>query len=141
MEPPFSLQDIICNRPGVAPLPTTGHGDPEQISGARASWNVFAVLGVRPILGRTFTPEEDQRGGAQVALISYELWARLFGSSPTAIGSTLTLETRDYTVIGVLPPQFSFPLFGTKVEIWAPRPFEMTLLIPARSPLAGDTFR
>jgi predicted permease len=119
----------------------TGRGAPEQISAARASWNFFDVLGVKPILGRTFTREEDQRGGAQVVLISYELWSRLFGRNPNAMGSSLTLETRDYTVIGVLPPQFSFPLFGTKVDIWAPRVFEMTLLIPGRVAAGGRYFQ
>lgn len=119
----------------------TGHGDPEQIFGARASWNVFDLLGVKPVLGRTFTREEDQRGGAQVVLISYEMWTRLFGNNPNAIGNSLTLETRDYTVIGVLPPRFSFPLFGTKVDIWAPRVFEMTLLIPARVAAGGRYFQ
>ncbi len=119
----------------------TGRGDPVQISAARVTWNFFGVLGVKPILGRTFTREEDQPGGAQVVLISYELWARLFGRNPNAVGSSLTLETRDYTVIGVLPPQFSFPLFGTKVEIWAPRVFEMSLLTPRRVTAGGPYFQ
>jgi putative ABC transport system permease protein len=119
----------------------TGRGDPEEISAARASSNFFDVLGVKPLLGRTFSPQEDERGGAPVVLISYELWTRLFGANPNAIGSSLTLETRDYTVIGVLPPGFSFPLFGTKVEIWAPRVYEMSLLLPARVAIGGRYFQ
>jgi putative ABC transport system permease protein len=119
----------------------TGRGDPEQISGARASSSFFDVLGVKPLVGRTFTPHEDQPGGAPVVLISYQLWARLFGANPHAIGSSLTLESRDYTVIGVLPPRFSFPLFGTKVEIWAPRVYEMSLVTPARVAAGGRYFQ
>jgi putative ABC transport system permease protein len=119
----------------------TGRGDPEQISGARASADFFGVLGVKPVLGRAFSPQEDQRGGAQVVMISYQLWTRLFANDPNAIGSSLTLETRDYTVIGVLPPGFSFPLFGTKIDIWAPRVYEMSLLIPARVAVGGRYFQ
>src|SRR5258708_3792415 len=94
----------------------TGHGDPEQIFAARSSWNFFDVLGVKPILGRTFARQEDQRGGQQVVLISYDFWRRVFGGDRNAVGSSLTLEGRDYTVIGVLPSHFSFPLLGTKVD-------------------------
>jgi putative ABC transport system permease protein len=119
----------------------TGHGDPEQIFAARSSWNFFDVLGVQPILGRTFARQEDQRGGPQVALISYGLWTRLFGGNRNAAGSSLTLEGREYTVIGVLPQQFSFPLLGTKVDIWAPRVFEMSLVTPARVAAGGRYFQ
>ncbi len=119
----------------------TGHGDPEQIYAARTSWNFFDVIGVRPIAGRTFTRDEDQRGGAPVVLISYELWNRLFAGDPAAIGKNLTLETRDYTIIGVLPPRFQFSLVGTKVDIWAPRVFEMSLVTPARVAAGGRYFQ
>ncbi|MBZ5603298.1 MAG: ABC transporter permease [Acidobacteriia bacterium] len=119
----------------------TGRGDPEQIAAGRSSWNFFDVLGVRPILGRTFSREEDQRGGANVVLITYELWMRLFGGDRDAVGRNLTLEGRDYTVIGVLPPQFAFATLGLKAEIWAPRVTEMSLVTPARVAAGGRYFQ
>src|SRR5690348_436492 len=119
----------------------SGRGDAEQIYAARTSWNFFDVLGVHPIVGRTFLREEDQRGGAQVALISHKLWMRLFGGDRSAIGSKLTLDTRDYTVIGVLPPGFAFSLLGTEVNIWAPRVSEMSLVTPARVAAGGRYFQ
>jgi putative ABC transport system permease protein len=127
----------VCN---FETFSLTGHGDPEQIYAARTSWNFFDTLGVRPILGRTFTREEDQRGGPPVVLISYELWMRLFGGDRNAVGSSLTLETRDFTVIGVLPPRFTVSLLG-KVDIWAPRVTEWTLVTPARVAAGGRYFQ
>jgi putative ABC transport system permease protein len=118
----------------------TGQGDPEQISAARTSWNFFDVLGVRPIAGRTFMREEDQPGGRQVVLISYELWMRLFAGDASAVGRNLTLDARDYTILGVLPPRFTFPLLGTKIDIWSPRVFEMSLVTPARVAAGGLYF-
>lgn len=110
----------------------TGHGDPEQVYAARTSWSFFDLLGVKPFAGRTFSQAEDQRGGPQVVMISYELWSRLLGGDRNAVGSTLALEGRDYTVIGVLPPHFGISLLGSKVDIWAPRVTEMSLVTPAR---------
>src|SRR5258707_4492170 len=76
-----------------------------------------------------------------VVLISYELWTRLFGGDPKAVGSSLTLESGDYTVIGVLPPHFAFSLLGTKIDIWAPRVFEMSLVTPQRVAADGRYFQ
>jgi putative ABC transport system permease protein len=118
----------------------TGFGDPEQVLAARTTWNFFDVLGVKPMAGRTFMREEDERGGAQVVLISYELATRLFGDEKSALGRNLALETRNYSVIGVLPPHFTFPLLG-KVDIWAPRVFEMSLVTPARVAAGGQYFQ
>src|SRR5260370_39393632 len=65
----------------------------------------------------------------------------MFGRDRNAVGSSLTLEGRDYTVIGVLPAQFSFPLLGPKVDIWAPRVSEMSLVTPARVAAGGRYFQ
>ncbi|HKX00043.1 MAG TPA: ABC transporter permease [Bryobacteraceae bacterium] len=119
----------------------TGHGDAEQVYAARTSWNFFDVLGVRPIAGRGFTRGEDQRGGAQVVLISYKLAMRLFGAERAAVGHTITLDSREYTIAGVLPAGFSFSLLGTDVDIWAPRVFEMSLITPARVAAGGRYFQ
>src|SRR5690349_8129221 len=81
----------------------TGLGDPEQIPSARVSWNFLDVLGVRPALGRSFLPDEDQPGGKPVVMISSRLWRNRFGGAGDVVGKTVSLDSRDYTVIGVLP--------------------------------------
>ncbi|HLX43497.1 MAG TPA: ABC transporter permease [Bryobacteraceae bacterium] len=118
----------------------TGHGDPEQISAARATWRFFDTLGVHPIVGRTFSEEEDRAGGKAVILVSSKLAARLFGDAAKALGQNLTLDGRDYSVIGVLPPSFVFGLFGGERDIWAPRVSEMNAVTPARVALGGAYF-
>ncbi|MBZ5554521.1 MAG: ABC transporter permease [Acidobacteriia bacterium] len=109
----------------------TGRGDPEQISSARVSWNFFNVLGVNPSLGRTFIPGEGQPGGKEVALISHSLWRR-FGGNPQVVGQALTLDSRAYTIVGVLPGDFIFNLIGPDVDLWVPREFELNLATPER---------
>jgi predicted permease len=95
----------------------TGSGDPERLHGRMVSASAFPVLGVAPVLGRTFTPEEDRAGGKPVALISESLWRRRFGADAGILGRTLTLNGSDYSVIGVLPPGFQFPFrFGSSTE-------------------------
>ena len=85
----------------------TGHGDPKPETGMLVSANYFDVLGVKPALGRTFFPDEDRsEGGNTVAVLSYSLWAQLFGSDPAAIGKTVDFNSIPYTVIGVMPPDF-----------------------------------
>jgi putative ABC transport system permease protein len=118
----------------------SGHGDPQQIESARADWNFFEMLGVHPLAGRTFRPEEDRVGGANVVVLSHELATQLFADAKSAVGRNLSLNSQDYTVIGVLRPDFSFTLFGPRREIWAPRPFEMNLVTPARVELGGTYF-
>jgi predicted permease len=119
----------------------TGHGDPQQIQAARTTWNFFDVLGVRPVVGRTFSPDEDRPGGAPVVMISYQLWTRLFARDPAVAGRTLSLESRPYSIIGVLPAGFEFSLLGPKVDVWAPRVSEMSLVTPARVAAGGRYFQ
>ncbi|HYM09816.1 MAG TPA: ABC transporter permease, partial [Bryobacterales bacterium] len=114
-------------------------GDPEQLPSARVSWNFFDALGVSPALGRSFRSEEDQAGGRQVVLISSRLWAERFGRQPDIIGQSITLDSRDYTVIGVLPAGFEFSPLGADIDIWAPRVFDLNLITPARA-RAGTGF-
>jgi putative ABC transport system permease protein len=118
----------------------TGRGDAQQVVSARASWNFFDMLGVQPMVGRSFRPEEDVAGGPNVVVLSYEFATRLFANPQAALGPTLSLDSRDYTVIGVLGPSFSFALFGPRREIWAPRPFEMNYVTPARVEVGGPYF-
>ncbi len=108
----------------------TGSGTPEQFRGARVSWNFFDILGVQPALGRAFTEAEDQPGGENVALISHSLWSRRFASDPAAVGEHITLDSRRYTVVGVLPGSFRFDLFGSQSDIVTPRVFELNVATP-----------
>jgi putative ABC transport system permease protein len=102
-------------------LSLTGRGDPERIEGQRVSASLFSVLGVAPAIGRTFAVEEDTEGAANVIVISHGLWQRRFGGDPGLVGQNLTLNSRPYTVIGVMPPQFSFP--DREQEYWVPMAF------------------
>jgi len=96
-----------------------GDGEPEQLPGARVSPNLLDVLGTKPILGRGFLAEEGVTGARPVTLISYSLWQRRFGADPHILGKSVTLNQEDYSVIGVLPPQYAFPFAGT--DIWVSR--------------------
>src|SRR5512133_3736603 len=79
----------------------TGIGDPVQVFGGRLTSNYFDVLGVRPILGRNFRPEEEE--GADVALITKSFWQKRLGSDSNVIGSSITLDGMPHTIVGVLP--------------------------------------
>jgi len=86
----------------------TGSGQPEHLSGELVSASFFPVLGINPLLGRNFLPEEDRLGAGGVVMLSYGLWQRRFGASPDILGKSLTLNARNYTVIGILPRDFRF---------------------------------
>ena len=118
----------------------TRQGDPEQIDSARVTWNFFDVLGVHPIAGRAFLHDEDRPGAKQVVMLSFAFASRLFGKAESAVGQTLTLDSSDYTVVGVLPRGFVFSLFGPRREIWSPRVFDMSFVTPARVARGGSYF-
>jgi putative ABC transport system permease protein len=105
----------------------SGNGDPERIEGARASASILPLLGVSPLIGRTYTEEEDHPGHA-VAVLSYALWQRRFGADASIVGKTIQLNRRPYTVIGVMPQGFEFPLRGERwsnqpADVWVPMAF------------------
>ncbi|PYJ30013.1 MAG: hypothetical protein DME90_04185, partial [Verrucomicrobia bacterium] len=110
-----------------------GGGDtPERISGAVVSPALFPMLGINPIVGRAFAQEEQGEGHDDVVVISERLWKRRFNSDPYLIGKSLLLNGRNYTVIGVMPASFEFPIplfgiqgnqFGTRVDLWTPIAF------------------
>lgn len=87
-----------------------GKGEPERISAPSVNANFFSVLGVDPMLGRTFQAGEDQQNGPRVTVLTYGLWQRRFGGDPNIVGQNLTINGDNYTVIGVLPPSFQFAL-------------------------------
>ncbi|HSF23530.1 MAG TPA: ABC transporter permease [Blastocatellia bacterium] len=99
----------------------TEDGEPEQVASMLVSANFFAALGVAPHLGRTFIPEEDQRGGDNVVVISHGLWQRRYGADSNIIGRSIKVSGVDRTVIGVMPPGFqSGFLFPGSYELWVP---------------------
>ncbi len=111
-------------------MPTVTGGDAELLEGLRVSDGFFQMLGVRPALGRFFTPSEDVRGNHHVVVLSYGLWQRRFGGKPSALGSSMQLGGIDFTVVGVLPADFE-PVFGTPrrplAEIWTPLAYNASL--------------
>ena len=108
----------------------SGRGDPMQVASARVTANFFDVLGVRASLGRSFLPAEDQSGGGNVVLVSHSFWMHTLGGARDIIGQQVALDSRDYTVIGVLPAPFQFAPLGRTIDIWAPRPIELNLITP-----------
>ena len=94
---------------------------PERVIGARTTHNFFRVFGVQPLLGRTYTADEDRPGGGDVAVLSHRLWTRRFSADPRAIGSRVRMDGRDYIVIGVMPP--AFDRRGRVEELWVPVAF------------------
>ncbi len=81
----------------------TGKGEPQVVRGMMVSANLFSVLRVQPVLGRTFTTDEDQQGARRVALLGKDFWKRRFGGDPKVIGQTLILNHQEYDIIGVMP--------------------------------------
>lgn len=96
----------------------TGFGEPENIGAPRVNANFFSVLGVEPILGRTFRAGEDQPGGPRVTVLTYGLWQRRFGGDPNVIGRGVTINGEGYEIIGVLPASFQFALRNN--DLWLP---------------------
>jgi len=94
-----------------------GAGEAERVRGRWVSATLFSALGVKPALGRDFAPGEDERGVAPVVLISAELWQRKFNATPDALGKSLTLDDKSYTIVGVLPASFNL-YRGT--DVYAP---------------------
>jgi putative ABC transport system permease protein len=97
----------------------TGQAEPEQLRGAAVSYDMFSVLGVEPALGRSFTKEEDQPNREPVVVLSNGLWRRHFGADPSLVGKTISLSGENYTVVGVMPPGFKFPIINM-AELWKP---------------------
>src|SRR5271155_2653984 len=102
-------------------------GTPEQLAGARATPSLFRALGVNAQIGRTFTDDEAQPGQNNVVLLSDGLWRRAFAGDPSVVGRTVTINSQAMTVVGVLPPGFSYPGF-TGIEMWAPLAFSPAAL-------------
>jgi predicted permease len=137
---PFTYPDFEAMRNGqqsfagltvanLTAMSLTGKGKPERVWGMVASANYFDVLRVRPILGRGFLPEEDEKpGGAPVAVISYRMWQTHFGANPSVVGQTLEINQHPYTIVGVTPAVFQGSQTGLRSDIWVPMMMEAQLV-------------
>ncbi|HSS19149.1 MAG TPA: ABC transporter permease [Pyrinomonadaceae bacterium] len=107
----------------------SGGSEPERVGGVGVSADFFNVLGASAVLGRVFTAEEMQPGAPPAVVVSHSFWQRRFGGDANAVGHNLTLDGKEYRVVGVMPPDFSFPQgadmpqhfgFADKVDLWTP---------------------
>jgi putative ABC transport system permease protein len=107
----------------------TGAGDPASLVGARVTSDFFPVMGVAPIEGRVFNPDEDRPGNGRVAIISERLWRDRFGSDRSIVGRPIAVNGEPFTVLGIMPPDFQFPpgAGGAAPDIWTPiaEPFHL----------------
>jgi putative ABC transport system permease protein len=116
--------DIASSQPGTATL--SGDSAPEQVQARKVTGNLWNVLAARPLIGRVFTEEEDQKK-VRVVVISYGLWQRRYGGSPDVLGRKITINDNPYEVIGVMPREFYF-LPARDIDIWIPASFAPWIL-------------
>jgi predicted permease len=91
---------------------------PEMVSAAYGSWNLFSMLGVQPVLGRSFDPNDDKAGASRTVILNWGLFKRRFNGDPAIVGKTIRLNSQTYTVVGVLPGWFTYP--DPEVQLWTP---------------------
>ena len=97
----------------------TGRGEPARLQASVVTADLFPLLGVAPMLGRTFHPDEDKPSETgRVVVLSHGLFQKRFGSDPSIVNQAITLNGRSYTVVGVMPPAFEFPIQNDPVELW-----------------------
>jgi len=120
------FEDIAALR-AVANFNLTGEGEPERLNGSRVSSNLFPVLQVTPLIGRTFTEDEDEIGHEHVALLGYGLWQRRFGGDPGVVGRSISLNGEPHVVVGVMRRDFAFPT--RDYEIYTPLTFDPEELV------------
>jgi len=114
MEGMAAYQDVRITLTGGP----NGHIEPEEVNGQRVTAELFPLLGVQPVSGRAFRPEEDQFGHINFVMLSHSLWQRRFGGDPAICGKPIWLRGQSYTVVGVLPPGFF--VMTRDVDIWIP---------------------
>jgi putative ABC transport system permease protein len=109
------FSDMAAFRPHEANL--TGEFEPERIARTAVTASFFSVLGVAPVQGRGFTTEEEQQGNDGVAVLGHGLWQRRFGGDPGMVGRTVQMNEQEFTVVGIAPPGFDFPV---ESDVWIP---------------------
>ena len=97
------------------PFTLLGHGDASNVEAGVVSWDFFEMLGIRPLLGRTFLPGEDQPDAKSVIVLSHHYWQQKFGGDPDAVGTVMQMNDKAIQVVGVLPP---LPAYPFKNDIW-----------------------
>jgi putative ABC transport system permease protein len=107
----------------------TGTGEPERLAGSKVSAQFFATLGVTPLHGRIFRPEEDAMGHNHEAILSYGLWQRDFGGEASIVGKQASLNGEAYDIVGVMPATFVDP-WNKLVELWSPIALDPALFVP-----------
>jgi putative ABC transport system permease protein len=100
--------------------PTGMKQEPERVSGLRVSAGFFPTLGVKPVLGRTFLPEEEILGRDHEVVLSWGLWKRRYGGDPALVGKAIRIDGDDFTVIGVMPRDFQWQFWGSPRQLWVP---------------------
>src|SRR5208283_957407 len=120
----FSVTNAILLNPsgiphadGVVALRARYNANPDLLIGAKVSSGFFDVFEARPILGRFFTPQEDQPGAAQETVLSYRMWKQRLGGNPNIVSQTLMLNEQPFRVVGVMGSEFNWP---NAMEIWVP---------------------
>jgi len=113
-------------------LTLTGAGEPSIVNTADVTPEIFSLLGVKPLAGRTLLPEDGKQGAAPVAIVSENLWRGRFGSNPNLIGQSISLDMRAFTVVGILPASFHYPDGSPRQDIW---------ISAAQDPLFGPLLR
>ncbi len=101
-------------------LTLTGRGEPSVVNTSVVTPELFALLDVKPLAGRIFFPQDGKQGAPSVVLVSEDLWRGRFGADPRIIGTSIDLDKRPFTVIGIIPTAFRTPFFNTKQEVWIP---------------------
>jgi putative ABC transport system permease protein len=94
--------------------------DPERVSGVRVSSQFFTVLGVQPLLGRGFLPDEESAGNDHEVVLSYPLWMRRYAGDPSLVGKTIRIDGESFTVVGIMPREFQFQFWSNPRELWVP---------------------
>jgi putative ABC transport system permease protein len=110
-----TFEDLAAHFTGTVII--AGDDVPERYSGAMVTWNFMRVLGVKPLLGRDFTPADDVPTADPVVILSYEVWRSRFKQNPAVIGHTVRVNALTSTIIGVMPPRFSYP---ENEQLWVP---------------------
>lgn len=110
-----AFEHVAAYSPSTLGFALTGLGAPRMVPGTSATADFFAVLGVQPLLGRTFLPDEGKPGGPLSVVVSHHFWEEYLHSDPAAVGSNITLDGKNYTVAGVMPVGFQF---GPLVDLW-----------------------
>jgi putative ABC transport system permease protein len=127
-----AYEQFSSNGSGAQDVFLTGRGEPQGLKSLGVSGNLFRALGTAPILGRTFTDDEDIEGKHRVAVLSYGLWQSAFAGDPSIVGQSIALNGRAFDVVGVMPRDFFFP--GRDVQIWVPFGYSPNVYVQSRRP-------